>query len=63
MPLCQSLLFCCSDLASRKTPSSAGVAYDVNGIIDTPVCSKLALDILITQQTHLWRQVLAVSTE
>ena len=53
------LLFSCLDLLF----SVQQCAYNVNGILNIPVCPKLALDILITQHTHLRRQVFAMTTE
>lgn len=38
-------------------------AYDMDGIVDVSVCAELALDIFISQHTHLWWQVLSVSTQ
>lgn len=37
--------------------------YDMNGIVNAPVRPKLSLHILIPQQPHLRRQMLAVSPE
>ena len=40
-----------------------GESYDVNRIVYVPMCPELALDVLITQHSHIGREVFSMASQ